>query len=1384
MTRDAMYAYLNTIKFKPPHIVFDQAQYDRDVMDGLISITRNLNNSPYLPSELREAHGASSLNVTNDAGKKKVVVAITIAHNWPATYVQNCFNAFCTVYGLAQREIEVINLAPFVDANETYGNPSVASAAQASVNQGLIDGLSNYINTHGSNLSGVIPNNRTSINSISTINNDTPINNNNYTSGSVEGDEKLFGWLGEMILNFWAIAMNPNAHFRIINAHDESELENSVIYASTDSNFTTNPHGTTDYVNMSWGDTEPGNDRKMFDDEIFINPRICYFGAAGNFRWAGYPATSSNVMCVGGATLYYNSEDLTSSTNPNFELWVGANNSDPSKQSNGGGTGFSHSIFGDEYPRPAYQDGLAALSSYSTDPKRACPDICSLADPVTGLTVIFTNNDGTKLMKQIVGGTSLASPLLAGLFSLLSQRRINENKLPLTTRMTDVGSTTLSNSVNLQTFLYSSYIPRASSILYDIIEGTTRLHTDANLGPLNSGITFTASPGYDIATGLGVPQMSGINDIMFASTNSIIPFSSSFRSLTLNVTTGTAPNQVTHTQPITSVFQGNNSVPITDAGILAAFNSQAVGTSFTPSIVAECGSDNSGNVLTTVSTPSVVASFIARVISLADIPNRLSTDASFSLSSLITTVSSGVLSYSSSVTSVATVNSSTGLVTPVGAGTTTITVNQAATANHRAASASKTLTILPLRLAANGVTIQYTGAPGDVPTSSARFIEANPRGTGNEWFAVVPQGMKQAITDYANGTSSTPFVRIPGDNGTLVPFNNIVTSLITDMSNMFNGAATFNYDISEWDTAAVTDMSFMFENAPLFNQNIGSWNTSLVTNMSRMFYNLNYYYDYAFNQNIGSWVTSNVTDMSLMFRGANHFNNGDSSSIDSWDVSNVTNMLGIFSRATLFNKSLNSWNTSNVTDMGAMFRNCIAFNQDISSWNTSKVTNMALMFSGATSFNQPLNSWDTALVTDMSEMFNGAATFNYDISEWDTAAVTNMSQMFVGATAFNQPLNSWNTSNVTNMAYMFSWATAFNQPLNLWNVSAVTDMHWMFTSAENFNRSLNSWDTSNVTDMDSMFYYARSFNQPLNLWNVSAVTNMSQMFVGATAFNQPLNSWNTSNVTNMAYMFNSATSFNQPIDLWDTSAVTSMSGMFMRASSFIHPLNSWNTASVTDMSHMFYEATSFNQPLNSWNTSNVTDMGSMFMLASAFDQDISGWDTSSVITMFQMFVGATSFDQPLNSWNTSSVENMTAMFSGATAFNQYIGGWNTANVTNMYAMFSGATSFDQPLNLWNTSNVEAMGAMFSGALAFNQPINAWNTSSVMYMYDMFRGATSFNQPLNLWNTSNVTYMDAMFYGATVFNQDISGWDVTQVIDFSNFGTGSALTTANTPPAFR
>ena len=439
-----------------------------------------------------------------------------------------------------------------------------------------------------------------------------------------------------------------------------------------------------------------------------------------------------------------------------------------------------------------------------------------------------------------------------------------------------------------------------------------------------------------------------------------IPFSSLFRSLTLNVTTGTAPNQVTHTQEITSVFQGNNSVPITNANILAAFNSQPEGTIFNPSIVATYapGTFQTGDVLSTPSTP---ANFVPRQItptfSVADIPEKTTADEPFSVADLVTKTGTGVVSYSSSAPSVATVNLSSGLVTIAGAGETNITFSLAASADgvYKAATPiTRTLTVIPsvpVVLDANNVTIKYVGNPSYVPTSSALFIQANPHGTGDEWFAVVKDGMKLAITYYAQGTSNTPFVRIPGDNSTLIPFNNIVTTLMTDMSSMFAGATTFNYDISEWDVSNVTNMSNMFYNATVFNQALNSWDVSAVTNMNSMF------------------------------------------------------------SSTPFNQALNLWNVSAVTDMSYMFYYATVFNQDISEWNVSAVTNMNSMFS-STPFNQALNSWDVSAVTNMNSMFSYATAFDQPLNSWDVSAVTNMNSMFYNATVFNQDISEWNVSNV------------------------------------------------------------------------------------------------------------------------------------------------------------------------------------------------------------------------------------------------------------------------------------------------------------------------------------------------------------------------------------
>ena len=387
----------------------------------------------------------------------------------------------------------------------------------------------------------------------------------------------------------------------------------------------------------------------------------------------------------------------------------------------------------------------------------------------------------------------------------------------------------------------------------------------------------------------------------------------------------------------------------------------------------------------------------------------------------------------------------------VGAGTTTITVSQAATANHPAASASRTFIVSlpqpPISRASNNVTIQYAGAAGDVPTSSALFIEANPRGTGDEWFAVVKDGMKDAITNYANGLSgsSTPFT--PPGQSQPVPFNNIVTTLMTDMSSMFQNATTFNYNISSWDVSAVINMSRMFYGATAFNQPLNTWDTAKVTDMSFMFFNGSN--NSAFNQNIGSWDVSKVTNMDSMLRGANKFNNGGNSSIDSWNTSNVTNMNQLFYHASVFNQNIGSWNTSSVTNMNFMFWRAAEFNQNIGSWAVSNVTDMSAMFQEANKFNNggnsSIGSWDTSRVENMSIMFWSAAEFNQPLNSWNVLAVRNMSNMFNGAAAFNQPLNLWNTSNVTNMTFMFYGATIFNQNISNWEVTQVASFDFFRT---------------------------------------------------------------------------------------------------------------------------------------------------------------------------------------------------------------------------------------------------------------------------------------------------------------------------------------------------
>jgi surface protein len=214
-------------------------------------------------------------------------------------------------------------------------------------------------------------------------------------------------------------------------------------------------------------------------------------------------------------------------------------------------------------------------------------------------------------------------------------------------------------------------------------------------------------------------------------------------------------------------------------------------------------------------------------------------------------------------------------------------------------------------LGGNGVTVTTTlSSLSSIPSSPIPlFVQANLRGT-LEWFAVVNQSSQGNIASYAIGETAGINYFTPSGLSSAVPFNNIVTTFMTDMSNMFYnifGSTIFNQNIGSWDTSSVTNMSAMFNGAEAFNQDISYWATNQVTDMSAMFQNA-----VVFNQNIGSWQTGNVTNMVYMFYYADAFNNGGSSTISNWDTVSVTNMTSMFQNASAFNQDISDWNVSNV----------------------------------------------------------------------------------------------------------------------------------------------------------------------------------------------------------------------------------------------------------------------------------------------------------------------------------------------------------------------------------------------------------------------------------------------------------------------------------------
>ena len=897
------------------------------------------------------------------------------------------------------------------------------------------------------------------------------------------------------------------------------------------------------------------------------------------------------------------------------------------------------------------------------------------------------------------------------------------------------------------------------------------------------------------------------------------------------VSSGSGSTPLIHPFDISALTKGNNTIQITNQDIITRYSEP--GKQHSHSIYINYGVESNKVAY------NVESLFVGTPITLSNFgPFNLDfvSGGTFTLpqptsSSNITGTFSYSIVGSSGVLSI--LNNVVTMLTP---GTVTIRAIQNASGGYASSTpidAIMNLTVPP-PIKFEGDTLKYTLPSIPSGQSNPYIVEVS--GT---YYAVMSnsQDSKSKITAYATNFSQpiiNPAVSLFVANGTKIPFNRIVTTLMTDMSWLFYNLS-FNEDINSWDTSKVMNMSYMFYLAQNFNLPINSWNTSNVTDMSSMFC-----YAYKFNSDISSWNTSKVTGMSYMFINAYKFNQD----IGGWDTSKVTGMSNMFGGAEAFNNkgspTIGNWDTSNVTDMNNMFSNAYAFNQNISSWNVQNVlTKPPTNFSSnsLTNANKPYwyLSFDANGVTIKSTLpslplppspmplfvkanLRGTPEWFAIVDNSVAANITNYANGWTNyASSFIPtgqtppettpvPFRNIVTTFMTNMISLFANTTSFNSDISSWDTSRVTNMDYMFSSASTFNRNISSWDVYNLSSKPekpigfSNASLLDDYPENMPVWSSLFLDTTNNVTIKTTLLSfssdTPIFIKANPRGTGMEWFAVVNNSLRANITNYANGITTNGSSKFIPTGQTPPettpvPFKNIVTTQLTSMDSMFHNTSSFNSDISSWDTSKVIIMFQTFT-SSGFNSNISNWNTSKVTNMTSMFNNAQNFNKPIGSWDTSKVTNMSNMFTSASSFNSDISNWNTSKVTNMYQMFNNAVKFNININNWNTSNVTNMSAMFNGASEFNSPIGSWDTSSVTNMYAMFNSARKFNQNINYnqsvsttaWNTSKVTDMSYMFYDANAFSKDISGWIVTSVTSNQGFSNNSGLTTAKLPPAFR
>jgi subtilase family serine protease len=205
-----------------------------------------------------------------------------------------------------------------------------------------------------------------------------------FTKHLMSSSEKTnSGWALETSLDIeWAHAIAPNAKILLVAATTQSgaNLLKAVDYAAK--------QGGVKAISMSWGGAEFPEEVSLDSHFVSKSGAIFFASSGDNGAGASWPASSPNVVGVGGTSLL-----LTSSGSLSRETaWSGS----------GGGVS-------------AYEKAPAFQASYKiskANGMRAIPDVSYDADPSSGFPIY---HNGTW---QRVGGTSAGAPQWAAIADL------------------------------------------------------------------------------------------------------------------------------------------------------------------------------------------------------------------------------------------------------------------------------------------------------------------------------------------------------------------------------------------------------------------------------------------------------------------------------------------------------------------------------------------------------------------------------------------------------------------------------------------------------------------------------------------------------------------------------------------------------------------------------------------------------------------------------------------------------------------------------------------------------------------------------------------------------------------------------------------------------